>query len=219
VSRAATVGDAPETRRGYAKGRKRRDEIVRIASEYFREKGFTQATILEIAAACDISRAGLLHHFPDKEALLEAVLQARDTEGQARFAPYVRAAGAIGVLRGMVDLAARNRLAPGLIELFARLSTEASAPEHPAHDYFRERYDRVRRGTARAIAAAIRAGHLRPDLAPEDAALRLTALMDGLQTQWLFDRSIDMAASLRHVVDDWLTPSGRLAFEMVAVGA
>lgn len=54
---------------------------------------------------------------------------------------------------------------------------------------------------------------------PEDAALRLTALMDGLQTQWLFDRSIDMAASLQHVVDDWLTPSGRVAYETVAVTA
>ena len=69
------------------------------------------------------------------------------------------------------------------------------------------------------IAGAIRSGHLRPDLVPEDAALRLTALMDGLQTQWLFDRSIDMAASLQHVVDDWLTPSGRVAYETVAVTA
>jgi hypothetical protein len=43
--------------------------------------------------------------------------------------------------------------------------------------------------------------------------------MDGLQTQWLFDRSIDMAASLQHVVDDWLTPSGRVAYETVAVTA
>jgi AcrR family transcriptional regulator len=28
--------------------------------------GFTAATILEIAAACGISRAGLLHHFSSK---------------------------------------------------------------------------------------------------------------------------------------------------------
>ena len=208
---AATAAD----QRGYATGRARRDTIVRIASEQFAEKGFMSATILEIAAACGISRAGLLHHFADKEALLEAVLEARDAEDQDRFAPYVRTAGAIGVLRGMVDLADHNRLVPGLIELFARLSTEAASPGHPAHDYFRERYRRIRRNTERALAGGVRAGHLRPDLLPADASLRLTALMDGLQTQWLFDRSIDMAAEVRQVLTEWMTPAGRAAFEAV----
>ncbi|MFT4284023.1 MAG: helix-turn-helix domain-containing protein [Protaetiibacter sp.] len=203
--------------RGYAKGRARRDAIIRTASEHFAERGFLSATVLEIAAACGISRAGLLHHFPDKEALLEAVLEARDDEDRARFAPYTRGAGAIGVLRGMVDLADHNRLVPGLIELFVRLSAEAAAPDHPAHDYFVERYDRIRSGTARALRGAIRAGQLRADVDADDAALRLTALMDGLQAQWLFDRSIDMAAEVRRTLDEWLTPDGAQAFDAVDV--
>ncbi len=205
--------------RGYAKGRARRDAIIRTASDHFAERGFQSATILEIAAACGISRAGLLHHFADKEALLEAVLEARDVEDRERFAPYTRGAGAIGVLRGMVDLADHNRLVPGIIELFVRLSAEASAPDHPAHDYFVERYERIRSGTARAVRGAIRAGHLRADLDPEDAALRLTALMDGLQAQWLFDRSIDMAAEVRRTLAEWLTSAGGRAFEAVEVNA
>lgn len=216
----AAGSEAPA--RGYAKGRARRDAIIRTASEHFAERGFLSATILEIAAACGISRAGLLHHFPDKEALLEAVLEARDVEDRERFAPYVTAArtpgaGAIGVLRGMVDLADHNRLVPGLIELFVRLSAEASAPDHPAHAYFVARYDRIRSGTARALRGAARAGHLRADLDPDDAALRLTALMDGLQAQWLFDRSIDMAAEVRRTLAEWMTPDGARAFEAVRV--
>lgn len=199
--------------RGYAKGRARRDAIVKAASAQFAEKGFTSATILEIAAACGISRAGLLHHFPDKETLLEAVLEARDTEDRARFTPYVSAAGGIGVLRGMVDLAEHNRLVPGLIELFARLSTEAAAPDHPAHEYFQQRYRRIRRNTARALRIAMTAGHLRDDLDVEAASLRLTALMDGLQLQWLLDRSIDMAGAIEATLTDWMTPQGREAFE------
>ena len=123
---ADTMSDAPA--RGYAKGRARRDAIIRTASGHFAERGFLSATILEIAAACGISRAGLLHYFPDKEALLEAVLEARDVEDQQRFAPYTQGAGAIGVLRGMVDLADHNRLVPGLIELFVRLSSEGGRP-------------------------------------------------------------------------------------------
>ena len=208
--------DAPA--RGYAKGRARRDAIIRTASAHFAERGFLSATILDLAAACGISRAGLLHHFPDKEALLEAVLEARDDEDRARFAPYTRGAGAIGVLRGMVDLADHNRLVPGLIELFVRLSAEASAPDHPAHAYFVQRYDRIRSGTARALRGAVRAGQLRADLDAEDAALRLTALMDGLQAQWLFDRTIDMAAEVRRALGEWMTPAGVRAFDAVRVG-
>ena len=194
--------------RGYAKGRARRDAIIHTASEQFAERGFLSATILEIAAACGISRAGLLHYFPDKEALLEAVLAARDDEDRERFAPYLNAAGALGVLRGMVDLADHNRLVPGLIELFVRLSAEASTPGHPAHDYFVARYERIRFGTERAIRGAIRGGNIRAEIEPHTASIRLTALMDGLQAQWLLDRSIDMAGHVGGAIREWLTPAG-----------
>jgi len=199
--------------RGYANGRARRDVIIRTASEHFAERGFVSATILEIAATCGISRAGLLHHFADKEALLHAVLEARDEEDQERFAPYVEAHGAIGVLRGMVDLADHNRLVPGLIELFVRLSAEAAANDHPAHDYFTQRNERIRRGTARALAALQARGLVRADLDARSAALRLTSLMDGLQLQWLFDSEVDLAREIRGVVGEWLTPTGREAFD------
>lgn len=205
------------TLRGYAKGRARRDAIIRTAAEQFAERGFLSATILEIAAACGISRAGLLHYFPDKESLLEAVLETRDDEDRARFEPYISAAGALGVLRGMVDLADHNRLVPGLIELFVRLSAEASAPGHPAHDYFVARYERIRTGTERALRGAIRAGHVRPDLDTEAASVRLTALMDGLQAQWLLDRNIDMAAHIGAAIRDWLTADGAVLFDQLTV--
>ncbi len=186
-----------------------------MASDHFAERGFLSATILEIAAVCGISRAGLLHHFADKEALLEAVLEARDIEDRDRFRPYARGYGGMGVLRGMVDLADHNRLVPGLIELFVRLSSEASAADHPAHEYFRRRYERIRSSTGQAIALAIASGQLRPDIDPHDAALRLTATMDGLQTQWLFDRSIDMAGAIRAMLRAWMTPAGEVAFEAI----
>lgn len=210
------MADATTPReRGYANGRARREEIIRVASDHFAERGFLSATILEIAAVCGISRAGLLHHFADKEALLEAVLEARDIEDRERFRPYARGYGGMGVLRGMVDLADHNRLVPGLIELFVRLSAEASTRDHPAHEYFRRRYERIREGTGRAIALAVDAGQLRLDVDPTGAALRLTATMDGLQTEWLFDRSIDMAAAIREMLREWMTPTGEAAFEAI----
>ncbi|MFZ8488549.1 helix-turn-helix domain-containing protein, partial [Staphylococcus aureus] len=47
--------------------------------------GYWNTTMKQIADDCDVTRAGLLHHFPTKEALLEAVLGRRDELNRARF--------------------------------------------------------------------------------------------------------------------------------------
>lgn len=215
MSVAEMKPDEAGLKRGYAKGRARREDIVRVASAHFAERGFLSATVLDIATACGISRAGLLHHFPDKESILDAVLKERDIEDQRRFAPYVDQGGPLGVLRGMVDLAEHNRLMPGLIELFVRLSAESAMSDHPAHGYFTERYARIRTGTARAIRGAQRAGFVLTDVEAESAALRLTATMDGLQLQWLLDRDVNMAYALGQMIREWLTPDGITEFEAI----
>jgi AcrR family transcriptional regulator len=164
-------------------------------------------TLLEVAAECGISRAGLSHHFPTKESLLEAVLETRDREDLARF----RRNGSggtdgMGILRGMVDLAAHNTAVPGIIGLYAVLSAEAGDPSHPAHQYFIERYERIRKGTAVALRRAGEAGLLEPDVDVDETAIELTALMDGLQVQWLLDpESVDMPAIVRRRIEQVLT--------------
>ena len=201
------VGMSTPAEQGYAAGRARREKIIGVATELFGRVGFNGATMLEIAQECGISRAGLSHHFPTKESLLEAVLETRDREDHERFRRNGSAAAdGLGVLRGMVALAEHNTAAPGIIGLYAVLSAEAGSPDHPAHDYFVRRYDRIRRGTARALEGAHAAGHLAEGVDVEEAAIELTALMDGLQVQWLLDpRSVDMPAVLRRRIEQVLT--------------
>lgn len=194
---------------GYANGRARRQEILRTAADHFGAYGFTGLTVRDIAAACGISRAGLLHHFPSKEDLLLAVLEERDDADRLRFEPYVAAEGALGVVAGMIDLADHNRSNPGLIELFAKLAAEASRPDHPAHEYFVRRVIRIREDTARALRAAQKAGEVRGDLDVDMAAVRMTALMDGLQSNWLLDRSTDLPGQVSSAVSELLTEAGR----------
>lgn len=192
---------------GYSTGRKRREKIIRAATELFGRVGFNSATMLEIAQLCDISRAGLSHHFPTKESLMEAVLETRDREDRERFRSNgSHRADGIGILRGMVDLARHNAEVPGLIGLYAVLSAEAASPDHPAHVYFVERYERIRSGTARALRGARTAGYLATQVDENAAAAELTALMDGLQLQWLLDpSSVDMAAIVQRRIEDLLT--------------
>ena len=192
---------------GYSVGRRRRERILTVATQEFSQRGFNQATILAIAAASGISRAGLLHHFPTKEALLAAVLEMRDDADRESFRNRGPAdPTGLSVLRSMVELAARNAEVPGIIALYALLSAEATAPDHPAHEYFVKRYRRISDGTARVLERAAAAGLLKSDVEPVAAATQLTALMDGLQVSWLLaPESVDMAAQLKDAIERLLT--------------
>ncbi|WP_022900331.1 TetR/AcrR family transcriptional regulator [Humibacter albus] len=206
------------TEQGYAAGRARREKIIDVATTLFGQVGFNGATMLEVAAECGISRAGLSHHFPTKESLLEAVLETRDREDLERFRKNGSGgADGMGILRGMVDLAVHNTAVPGIIGLYAVLSAEAGTPTHPAHDYFVRRYERIRSGTATALRRAGDAGYLADGVEVEDAAIELTALMDGLQVQWLLDpESVDMPGVIRRRIEQVLCVP---LFDAVPLGA
>jgi AcrR family transcriptional regulator len=192
---------APE--RGYAKGRAKRAEIIERASAMFGEVGYRGASLREIAARCGISHPGLLHHFPTKEALLIAVLEHRDEQDVLRF--FTPPPVGIEQLRVLVRLVALNETRRGIVELFAVLAGEATAEDHPAHDYFVQRYRASLAGAAAAYRDLGAAGGLRDGVDPAIAARELIALMDGLQLQWLLDGGrTPMAAIVRDHVQGHL---------------
>ena len=47
-------------------------------------------------------------------------------------------------------------------------------------------------------------GELAPGIVPRQAGHALTAMMDGLQVQWLYDNSLSMADELLHFVNNLL---------------
>lgn len=199
---------APAVRepRGYAKGAARREAIVDVATAFFARTGYRGATMLQIAAACGISRAGLLHHFPTKESLLEAVLARRDAVDGERAADGQEDPDGLAGLVHLLDLARRNAGVPAIVHLYAVLSAEAGDPEHPAHDYFVRRYARTRAALQASLERAAARGLLAPGVEPAALAVQVLALMDGLQVQWLLDPDgVDMAALLRDRVASCLT--------------
>ncbi|MDT0142288.1 TetR/AcrR family transcriptional regulator [Microbacterium sp. PRC9] len=190
---------------GYRVGRERRALIVDGATALFAEEGYGDTSLRDIAERVGVSKSTLLHYFGSKEALLSAVLSHRDQQIESR-ADHVPADRAVTELRGLPRGAAVNAAtAPGLIEVYAVLSCEAVPADHPAHAYFEERF----RGVVDHFAALFRAAQEDGDLPshrdPEFEALWLTALWDGLQYQWLYDRSsVDVAAQLTAHLDDVL---------------
>jgi AcrR family transcriptional regulator len=182
-------------RGSYAKSSHRRQAILDAALEVFAESGYRAGSVKEVAARVGMSDAGLLHHFPNKSALLKAVLDQRDQNARA-IVPDQGAPG-LPVLRALVDLASRNASTPGVVELYCTLSSEAASPDHPAHGYFSARYERVRSLLAAAYRDIQGRGLLLSGVEPEKAAITTIAIMDGLQVQWLLNpAAIDMAWSL-----------------------
>ncbi|MFD5870137.1 TetR/AcrR family transcriptional regulator [Streptomyces sp. NPDC060322] len=193
-----------ETRRGYAKGRAKRREILDQAMSLFGEAGYRGASLRVIATRCGISHTGLLHHFPTKEALLLAVLEHRDDVDDE----WLSLGGTTGVrrLRRFAELAELNAGRRGIVELFSVVSTEATAADHPAHGYFVRRYANSVAGARLAYEQVRLEGALRPGVEPDDAGPQLIALMDGLQVQWLLsDCTADMAGVLRAHIEAQLT--------------
>ena len=131
TSAAAAGAGADAPRRGrprgsYAKTGARRQEILKAAFEVFSTSGYRAGSLKDVADKVGLTQAGLLHHFPSKEALLEAVLTLRDEESVARTGSLT-AKGA-DLLHGMVELVGYNATIPGLVALYTVLSAEADGP-------------------------------------------------------------------------------------------
>jgi AcrR family transcriptional regulator len=195
------------TRRGsYAKGIAKREAILTVALELVARQGFRRTSIRDIAEAVGLTQAGLLHYFESKDELWVEALRRRDAIDDAT---HRDADDPAQLLAAVVR---HNAEVPGLVQMFVNLSAAAATdPEHPAHDWFRERYDRSRRAMAADLRRMQEDGRLRPDVDPEELTSVLLAVSDGMQIQWLFDPSRDMAAHVELVA--------RLAIAEVAAAA
>ena len=183
------------TRGAYAKGVIKREEILDAALAVVAEHGYRKASVREIADAAGLSPAGLLHYFGTKEELFVAILRARD-ERDAR----VYAEAAPDPVTALLEVMRHNASVPGLVQLYAQLAAEAGDPEHPAHAYFRERTATVEGASVAGIVAAQAEGTIRSDLDPAWIIRAVHALADGLQSAWMLDPSLDMAADIEQFV-------------------
>jgi AcrR family transcriptional regulator len=187
---------SPRVRGSYAKSAAVRETIVDAALEVFAAEGYRSGSLRSVATRAGMSETGLLHHFPSKTSLLRAVLERRE-EITAPFLPDVLGDPEAAV-RGILELTRHNAALPGRVELFATISSEAVAADHPAHEYIVERYAAKRRLLVAAFGELADAGLLREGVDPESAARWSVAMTDGLQLQWLLDRaSVDMVAEVR----------------------
>lgn len=176
-------------RRGsYAKGIAKREEILEASVRVIARYGYRKTSVKELADEVGLSQAGLLHYFDSKEALFGEIVRKRDDIDMAELGAETD--HPIEALKAAVR---HNASVPGLVQLYAMVSTEACDPAHPAHDYFVNRYRYFRELGAEQIRELQSAGEVAADLDPERTASLIFAVADGLQVQWMLDPEISMS--------------------------
>lgn len=184
----------------------RRARILAAAVEIIGDKGFRAFSIKDLAVRCEMTDAGLLHHFGSKTTLLMAVLDERDRQDEIAIAAALgdeadqdpRSPDAVRrILRMLVE---RNGEKPEFIRLYAMLRVEAIAPDHPAHAYFRLRDAAAHRMFSRLVRV------IGDD--PDSLARQILAAIDGLELQWLRDaQAFDLIGEWDKLADKLLRPA------------
>ncbi|MBB5783326.1 TetR/AcrR family transcriptional regulator [Nonomuraea jabiensis] len=184
-----------------------RAAAIEAATELFGTAGYRGATFKDVAAKLGMTAAGLTYYFPDKDALLAAVLQERDRPALVAETAIPPSPSRADITDHVMRILAENIEHPGLAELHCVLSAEATSAEHPAHEHFRDRYRKARELLTDAFEVAIARGEIRPSIPPRTLATLLLGVLDGVQLQWLLDpQEVDMQATVHTFVSDLLAP-------------
>lgn len=173
-------------------------QIIEVSTRIIGQYGHYGFSIQQVADACGLTKAGLLHHVKSKDRLLMLVLQARDEADMTLIGaleestPAPDGAGSEEALRRALDLihrlVAHNASQPQIVRLYSVLRNESLATDHPTYEYFVAR-DRMALDEFERIFAPFVDS-------PGSFARRVLALMGGLEEQWLRDPSMDL-------VEEW----------------
>lgn len=192
----------PHHARDRATGDRRRAQLLDAATAELADSGWHATSVRAIADRAGMQPSGVLHHFPNKPALLLAALEHADAE--ARELAEVTAGQAeptgAAALDGILAVVHLYTERPALARLSIGVAQEAVAADHPAADWARTRRHAIRASLEQALAAPD-AG-LRDDLDAAREATALFALIEGAVAHWLSDPDhLDPVAIVAHHLD------------------
>ncbi|GAA4893171.1 TetR family transcriptional regulator [Stackebrandtia albiflava] len=183
----------------------RRLEILRAATATFGARGYRNGSLGEIADQVGITHAGILHHFGSKNQLLLEVLDYRDQVDVEQLEGKHPPEG-LPLFRHLVDTARNNTTRPGIVQTYAVLSADSVTDDHPAQEYFRNRFSGLREMISRSLAQICDPDAMPSDTDIDTAASAIIGVMDGLQVQWLLDDgAVDLPYATAFAIDAILT--------------
>ena len=179
-------------------------DILDAATRVFAHHGFRAGTVQLVAKEAGLSQAGLIHHFPTKEAILLAVLEHRDLGDRDVMGPALNEG--VHVVETYRRVLTWNAARPDRMRFFAVLSAEALAADHPAHEYFQRRFAATAEVTTELVRRNQADGIVRADMPAETIADLVVAVAHGFRYAVLVAADVEHHRSILDALERLLTP-------------
>ncbi|HUK34063.1 MAG TPA: TetR/AcrR family transcriptional regulator [Vicinamibacterales bacterium] len=177
----------------------RRAVICRTAARIFRDRGFDATAVSDIARALRMTKAGLYHYFPSKEAMLfEIMLFGMERMEDEVMRPARAVADPEARLRQMLMQHARiiTRAEGAVAQLFHEQRALPASMRRVVNDQER-RYFHLVRDTLRELKST---GRLR-DVEPSIAALSLIGMIQWLPRWFRHDGGLTVDQAAHEITD------------------
>jgi TetR/AcrR family transcriptional repressor of nem operon len=161
------------------KGERTRARIVEEAAVLIHERGVAGTTLDDVKAAAEVSGSQLYHYFPDKNDLVQAVIdyQADATVSNQRHADLGSVKG-VQAWRDMVIYAAERVQAKGGCPL-GSLGGQLAESDPEARSLIAAGFQRWTTEISQGLRSLQASGQLPPGLDPDDLAVTLLATLQG----------------------------------------
>ena len=173
-------------------------EILDIAVELFGARGLRGTSIGAVAERLGLTDSGVLHYFPTKDALIDAVVD-RALERQTSQMRALVEPGGLEAIKQMAEWGAIVEETPELVALQVILSSEAILENSTVAQQVKRRYAAIHELAAGLIRQGIDRGEIRADTDADWEASAIIAYLDGIRLQWFYsNRQLPIAQAVRH---------------------
>jgi AcrR family transcriptional regulator len=172
------VNETSDRPRLTAKGARTRARIVEEAAALIHDRGVADTTLEDVKVAAEVSGSQMYHYFPDKDELVQAVIDYHADAIVSRNRQALGSANGVEAWRKMVIAAAKRTKAKGGCALGSLVGQLAeSDPE--ARALIASGFDQWAAAIGDGLRSLHAEGKLPSDVDPDDLAITLLATLEG----------------------------------------
>ena len=160
------------------KGARTRARIVQEAASLIHQRGVAATTLEDVKVAAGVSGSQMYHYFPDKNALVQAVIDYQANGIVSRNRRALSSANGVETWRNMVLTAAKRTKAKGGCAL-GSLAGQLAESDPEARALIAAGFDQWAAAIADGLRSVHAEGKLPSGIDPDDLAITLLATLEG----------------------------------------
>ena len=172
------VNETSDRPRLTPKGARTRARIVEEAAALIHERGVAGTTLEDVRVAAEVSGSQMYHYFPDKNELVQAVIDYQADSIVSRNRHALEGANGVEAWRKMVIAAAKRTKAQGGCQL-GSLGGQLAECDPEARAHIAAGFDQWTAAIGDALRSLHADGKLPSEIDPDDLATTLLATLQG----------------------------------------